>query len=160
MFRYSMARVSAALALAIPAVAVGVAAGVPSASAAPARQTYQRVCADPLPGQAACFAEIRTSADPATRASAAAAPFVPTGYSPADLQSAYRLAGASGGNGRTVAIVDAFDDPQAEADLAVVSQPVRAADVLCGQWLLPQAGREWRVQPAGRESELVAGDLA
>ena len=41
------------------------------------------------------------------------------GYSPADLQSAYRLPSASAGAGETVAIVDAFDDPNAEADLAV-----------------------------------------
>ena len=40
-----------------------------------------------------------------------------TGYGPADIQSAYKLAGATSG-GRTVAIVDAYDDPNAEADLA------------------------------------------
>jgi len=40
------------------------------------------------------------------------------GYTPADLRSAYRLP-AAGGRGRTVAVVDAFDDPNAEADLAV-----------------------------------------
>src|SRR5436853_3971015 len=42
----------------------------------------------------------------------------PSGYGPADLQSAYKLSDASGG-GRTVAIVDAYDDPTAEADLGV-----------------------------------------
>ena len=44
----------------------------------------------------------------------------PSGYFPADLQSAYGLesASASGGEGQTVAIVDAYDDPKAEADLA------------------------------------------
>jgi hypothetical protein len=42
----------------------------------------------------------------------------PTGYAPADLQSAYRLAGLSG-TGGTVAIVDAQDDSKAESDLAV-----------------------------------------
>ena len=39
------------------------------------------------------------------------------GYGPADLSSAYALP-ANGGAGQTVAIVDAFDDPNAEADLA------------------------------------------
>src|SRR6266436_1267855 len=43
----------------------------------------------------------------------------PAGYHPADLQSAYNLPSASQGNGQTVAIVDAFDDPNAEADLGV-----------------------------------------
>jgi len=45
-----------------------------------------------------------------------------SGYGPADLQSAYNLATASagsGGSGQTVAIVDAYDDPNAEADLGV-----------------------------------------
>src|SRR5258708_1807157 len=43
----------------------------------------------------------------------------PAGYHPADLQSAYNLPSASQGNGQTVAIVDDFDDPNAEADLGV-----------------------------------------
>ncbi len=41
----------------------------------------------------------------------------PSGYGPADIQSAYSLP-SSGGSGATVAIVDAYDDPNAEADLA------------------------------------------
>ncbi|MFJ8155451.1 peptidase S8 [Streptomyces sp. NPDC094468] len=44
----------------------------------------------------------------------------PTGYGPSDIQSAYGLtsAAASDGSGETVAIVDAYDDPNAAADLA------------------------------------------
>ncbi|MDT4934644.1 MAG: hypothetical protein QOK11_2536 [Pseudonocardiales bacterium] len=42
----------------------------------------------------------------------------PVGYGPAQIQSAYRLAGLHA-SGRTVAIVDAYDDPKAESDLAV-----------------------------------------
>ncbi len=43
------------------------------------------------------------------------------GYFPAELRSAYGLneASAEGGAGQTVAIVDAYDDPNAESDLAV-----------------------------------------
>jgi hypothetical protein len=43
-----------------------------------------------------------------------------SGYGPSDLQSAYNLASAaaSAGSGQTVALVDAYDDPNAEADLA------------------------------------------
>ncbi len=41
------------------------------------------------------------------------------GYHPSDLQSAYNLPSSTAGSGQTVAIVDAFDDPKAEADLAV-----------------------------------------
>ncbi len=39
------------------------------------------------------------------------------GFSPSDLRSAYKL-GSDGGEGQTVAIVDAYDDPKAESDLA------------------------------------------
>jgi hypothetical protein len=42
------------------------------------------------------------------------------GYSPSDLRSAYELASATpgAGAGQTVAVVDAYDDPHAESDLA------------------------------------------
>ena len=44
---------------------------------------------------------------------------VPTGYQPSDLRSAYSLPSATQGVGQTVAVVDAYDDPNAESDLAV-----------------------------------------
>jgi subtilase family serine protease len=44
----------------------------------------------------------------------------PTGLSPATIRSAYGFP-ASGGSGKTIAIVDAYDDPNAESDLAVFS---------------------------------------
>jgi len=43
----------------------------------------------------------------------------PSGYGPSDFQSAYSLPSATAGTGETVAIVDAGDDPTAEADLGV-----------------------------------------
>jgi alpha-tubulin suppressor-like RCC1 family protein len=39
-------------------------------------------------------------------------------YSPSYLQSAYNTPSATNGSGQTVAIVDAYDDPNAEADLS------------------------------------------
>ncbi len=42
----------------------------------------------------------------------------PVGLGPADIQSAYRLGGLQPAAGATVAIVDAYDDPAAESDLA------------------------------------------
>jgi len=41
------------------------------------------------------------------------------GYYPTDLQKAYSLPSLTAGSGQTVAIVDAYDDPTAEADLGV-----------------------------------------
>lgn len=46
-------------------------------------------------------------------------PDSPAGWSPKDLQSAYALPSSSRGSGQVVAIVDAFDNPNAAADLAV-----------------------------------------
>ena len=57
-----------------------------------------------------CMARMAPGADVGT-----AAP--ERGYGPADIASAYRLP-AGAGAGRTVAIVDAYDNPNAEADLA------------------------------------------
>lgn len=46
-------------------------------------------------------------------------PNVPAGYVPSDLLAAYNLPSATAGRGQTVAIVDAYDDPNAESDLGV-----------------------------------------
>ncbi|KOV95014.1 S53 family peptidase [Streptomyces sp. NRRL B-3648] len=56
----------------------------------------------------------------AARTTPEAAAADPTGYGPADLQDAYGLASAAAanGSGETIAIVDAYDDPHAAADLA------------------------------------------
>jgi subtilase family serine protease len=92
-------------------VAVGAAAlfVVPASASA----ASHRVCGDPAPQYAACFAQVVTTAPGSAQPRAAA---VPSGYGPGDLQSAYGLS-ATGGAGRTIAIVDAYDDPTAEADL-------------------------------------------
>ncbi|MCW3063906.1 MAG: peptidase and in kexin sedolisin [Solirubrobacterales bacterium] len=55
---------------------------------------------------------IRPASDPGPEVMAG-----PTGLGPTQIQSAYKLAGLSAA-GRTVAIVDAYDDPRAESDLA------------------------------------------
>jgi alpha-tubulin suppressor-like RCC1 family protein len=85
-------------------------------------------CRQPKPGQAACFARVRVDAAArATRPVGAHGPAPldppPIGdngaYSPAYLQSAYNAPSATNGAGQTVAIVDAFDDPHVESDLAI-----------------------------------------
>lgn len=43
----------------------------------------------------------------------------PSGYTPSDLQAAYNLPSTTNGSGQTVTIVDAYDDPSAEADLFI-----------------------------------------
>ena len=89
-----------ALALLIPA----------AASAKP----NKHVCASAAEGSAHCHARVVTDAkgNPAVTAA-------PSGYGPAEIQSAYALPSATAGSGKTFAIVDAYDDPAAEADLGV-----------------------------------------
>ncbi len=65
--------------------------------------------------QANCTLAININIAPVANAATPAA--LVAGLHPADLQSAYAL--PVNGSGRTVAIVDAMDDPSAESDLAV-----------------------------------------
>ena len=68
----------------------------------------------------------------------------PTGLGPTQIQSAYKLTGLSSG-GRTVAIVDAFDDPKAESDLATFRR-----HTVCRRARRPTAasGRSTRTAPS------------
>jgi hypothetical protein len=92
-----------------------VAGAVPAGAAASptgAAHRAARVCAAAPAGYAACAS--RVVADAAGKPIAHA---TPAGYGPSDIRSAYALTGKSSG-GRTVAIVDAYDDPTAESDLS------------------------------------------
>lgn len=84
--------------------------------------TGQELCGLPAPGQLRCLGVRRTDvSEPAALSGspdAATPAAVPAGYGPADLTSAYRL-DSTAGSGQTVAVVDAYDNPTAEADLAV-----------------------------------------
>jgi subtilase family serine protease len=80
--------------------------------------SHRAVCAAVGQGFARCHAEVVTDKN--------GAPFdgkvntngsSPAGYNPADLQSAYNLPSATAGAGQTIAIVDAYDDPNAASDL-------------------------------------------
>lgn len=90
--------------------------GQATRSPASATPSYQPVCGAAKPGTFTCFALRRTGIRPFVSGQAGAT--APPGYGPADLQSAYALP-SDGGSGQTIAIVDAYDDPTAAADLAV-----------------------------------------
>ncbi|MFI1208456.1 peptidase S8 [Streptomyces sp. NPDC020802] len=112
----------------------GAAGHAAAAPAAPAKSTagkvtWSRACATPRKGRMACkalrvtggttaFQKAEARTDGVTPRAADAS--TPSGYGPGDLQSAYGLtsAAASRGSGETIAIVDAYDDPNAEVDLA------------------------------------------
>ena len=74
---------------------------------------HKKVCPSAAPGTARCHSLIRVDA-----AGQAQPTITPSGFGPADLRAAYKLP-SSGGAGRIIAIVDAYDDPNAESDLAV-----------------------------------------
>jgi hypothetical protein len=83
---------------------------------------HRAVCAAGPARTAHCLADVVTNAQGTPLATAAT---LPPGYGPTDLQNAYNLAqavSAGGGSGKTVAIVDAYHDPNAEADLGVYRQ--------------------------------------
>jgi hypothetical protein len=87
------------------------------ASSAPS----QAVCPDkPAKGHFTCLSRRRTD----TRQRSSLELAVPAavdpldGYGPSDLQSAYNIP-ADAGSGALVAVIDAYDDPTAEADLGV-----------------------------------------
>jgi subtilase family serine protease len=101
-----------ALALAFTAPARAEAAG--AAVARGARPALAPIipfgCAAPTAGKAHCLGRGRLAP------TASGSP-TSSGLKPSDLISAYKLSGTNGA-GRTVAIVDAFDDPNAASDLA------------------------------------------
>ncbi|MFF4406769.1 peptidase S8 [Streptomyces sp. NPDC001404] len=68
-------------------------------------------------GTMACNALRVTNAHQHVRPLGVTADATPSGYGPADLLSAYNLL-SGGGSGQTIAIVDAYNDPNAESDLA------------------------------------------
>lgn len=76
-------------------------------------------CATPAQaGQMACDLLVNTKARPRAAIKANVFPLT-FGYGPADLQNAYGLTSAAAApNSATVAIVDAYNDPNAAADLA------------------------------------------
>src|SRR6476619_6398395 len=93
---------------------------VPASGAAAqglAKGHAKKVCGKVKARHARCFAQVGTDAG----GTPFATPTYSGGYAPADLQDAYRLASAaaSAGGSQTVAIVDAYDAPNAEADLGV-----------------------------------------
>jgi subtilase family serine protease len=89
---------------------------IPVAAGSSGRSSHSAaVCGPPLAGAARCHSWAlldRSGVRPFATSS-------PQGYNPVSVQSAYKLPSATAGSGQTVAIVDAFNDPTVESDLAV-----------------------------------------
>ena len=136
--RRGLARRTLAALGAVALAAAGALAAAPATATAATGSTAaghtgssntRAVCSRPATGHASCFAEERTDVSggrgvrgpEAHAALGSAAATLPAGYGPAQLHAAYNLPTA-GGAKQTIAIVDAGDDANAEADLAVYRQ--------------------------------------
>jgi hypothetical protein len=96
----------------VPASAGAVGGGTDPLAAVPVK----RACPDPArAGLVTCLALVRTDVLPQHGVQPQGKP---TGLGAIDLRDAYKLP-TSGGQGQTIAIINVFDDPKAESDLAV-----------------------------------------
>jgi Putative Ig domain/Subtilase family len=131
----------AALALAgLPAAG---AAAQPGAAAADPGSRH--ACpASAVPGWAECLALVRRGV---VSFGGRARDATPAGYGPAQLQRAYNLtlASAAAGKGETIAVVDAFDDPDAAADLAVYRAHYHLP--ACGAGCFRKVNQEGKTSP-------------
>lgn len=130
-FRPGARKTSARLAALTAAAVAALMVGLPTAQASPgatatapraSAETHpgaEQVCSTPKKGEVSCFALRRTDIKGIKGIQPNAS--TPNGFGASDLQSAYNLP-SNGGAGQTIAIVDAYDDPTAEADLAVYRQ--------------------------------------
>ena len=79
---------------------------------------FIRACGAPSTAFGACGAQVVTNSNGTPLASSAAPP--PTAYGPAQFHTAYNLP-TTASSPQTIAIVDAYDDPNIEADLGTFS---------------------------------------
>jgi subtilase family serine protease len=108
-------------------VSFGVLLGLVSAAgAANGNANYHAVCAGSPTDTARCHADVVTDARGNPLATSG-----PTGLGPADFRQAYSLPGAAA-SPQTIAIVDAYNDPTVESDLAVYSQTYGLASCTSG----------------------------
>lgn len=107
-----------------------------------------QVCGPAKIGEARCNAWVRTD----VHSGVGSSPQNIFGLQPAQLQAAYRLPSATNGVGKTIAVVDAYDDPNAEADMGVYRS----------QWGLPACttanGCFRKVNQFGQASPLPKAD--
>ena len=153
----------ALLLAAILSAAGAVASATPAGAALPAGGAryakVRHVCAAPTPRRASCLALALAPSRPGAagaslaQAGAGAVSAGPAGgLTPADLAGAYGFSPAIGGSGQTLAIVDAFDDPTLEEDLAAFDAQYGLPACTAGNGCLEKVGQ------TGSASELPAAD--
>jgi len=127
-------------------------------AAAPVDHPVRKLCGE-LPTvahQYTCFAEMQTDTVHAFLAPQA----TPAGLGPADLQGAYKLPSGSAGGGATVAIIDAFDNPKAEADLAVYRSQFGLPACTTANGCFKKVNQNGATSPLPRSDTGWAGEIA
>jgi len=157
MVRLPGRRWPATAAVALLPLALAVAVAVPRAGATPLDRLLPFGCANPaahgtsrlLPavtghaaGRLTCFGAARFRPQASSG---------PQGYGPAQIRAAYGLTGLRSG-GRTVAIIDAYDDPNAESDLGTYRRAFGLPACTSG------TGCFRKVNQNGQRSPLPSGD--
>jgi subtilase family serine protease len=106
---------AALLAAALAAPSAQAVNAVPAGPGGRSAEHEHAICTGPAKGTARCHAHvvIDSKGNPTVTRT-------PSGYGPTDLRAAYGLT-ATGSSAQTIAIVDAYDDPRAEADLGTYS---------------------------------------
>ena len=146
MSRAALAAV-AALGLAVSSVAGAVAS---PAMRHPAVADVRRACTvTARPGMMSCMALVRTDIRPRSQASYGRHAPSGAGYGPSALRSAYKLPSATSGAGQTVAVVDAYNDPKAVANLATYRKAwgEPACDTTTGAGCLSVVNQDGQASP-------------
>ena len=143
----------------------------PSGAPTP-RAEVRPACSTPGPREASCFALVRIPVAADSSRAAATVPYVPDsgaasagpagGLTPQELATVYGYDPGSGGAGQTVGIVDAFDDPRIESDLATFDARYGLPACTATNECLRKVGQTGSPAslPARRHDRLVDRDLA
>jgi hypothetical protein len=170
-----MRTAGAVLASAALAVGVGASASAASASVAP-EYRVEHVCGASSPGAAACTAlrlvsssltsaelqanaarQVAAGADPARENKN---PF-PGYLTPQDLHAAYSLPDETAASAtQTIAVVDAYDDPTAEADLKVYDEQFGLPACTSANGCLRKVNEEGQSSPLPPKSGEWAGEIS
>jgi N-acetylneuraminic acid mutarotase len=127
---------------------------VPAKAAATPAGTYA-ACPTAPAGQMRCLSVVRASGVRPMGVQPAGAP---DGYAPGDLRAAYALPSETAGAGQTVAIVDAYHNPDAEADLGVYRAQYGLPPCTAGNGCFTQVdqrgGHQWAAVDPGWAGEI------
>jgi subtilase family serine protease len=152
--RMTRAALAAAAALTLLASSATAAVAGP-AGHSPTAAGVRRACAiTTRPGVMSCMALVRT--DIRSRSQAAYGRRAPKGdgYGPSALRNAYKLPSTTNGAGQTVAVVDAYNDPKAVANLATYRKAwgEPACDTTTGAGCLSVVNQDGQASPLPKKA--------